>query len=247
MSNSMPTPDRPNPMVATVGTTPIPDPTELTSRAVDALDKKLTTLFETKLEGELSVLMQRLDGIDRATELARTNLPVVVDEQVKHLKELLLEKFDSVQTQFRERDVRTERESRDNTVKVDAAFAAQKDSAAASLATILAAIAENKDTNEKSVGKLESNILQLVAGLSDKIEDVKTATTENRQQINSVIDKQVGGHERVVENRSSITFAQGLIGAAIAGILGLAAIFALTRDDSPPVTPDPIVVEVPAP
>jgi cation transport regulator ChaB len=228
---------------APYGSVPVPDPTELTSRAVDALDKKLTALFNTKLEGELQVLEQRLEGIDKATELARTNLPQTVNDQVTHLKELILVMFESVQTQFKERDVRADRESTANTVKVDAAFAAAKEAAAATLATILAAISEIKDTNEKSVGKLEANILQLVKGLADKIEDVKTSTTENRQQINSVIDKQVGGRERTTETRSTITFAQGLIAAAIAGILGLAAIFALSRSDTPP---DPVVVEVPA-
>jgi hypothetical protein len=46
------------------GSTPVPDPTELTSRAVDALRKELTELIGVKL----AVIEERVKALDRLTD-----------------------------------------------------------------------------------------------------------------------------------------------------------------------------------
>lgn len=110
---------------------PRPDPSVLTTaqllRAI-AAERDITT-------GQIAVIKERLDAMDRATSLVAHNVdkvPSEITEQVTHLRDLNSERFGSITTQFdekfksvalqfAERDTRGEREARDNTLKVDAA------------------------------------------------------------------------------------------------------------------------------
>lgn len=107
------------------GSRPVPDPTVLTTELIDRAIKA----EREWAKGQLEIRDQRLEGIDEATKLLRTSadmLPDGIHAAVDQLKELHNERFDSIQTQFKERDTRSEREARDNKLSVDAAFAAQE-------------------------------------------------------------------------------------------------------------------------
>jgi VIT1/CCC1 family predicted Fe2+/Mn2+ transporter len=86
------------------------------------------------VDGHIGILEERLDAIDKATELLNetvNRVPTDVQREVSHIRELVDEKLTSVALQFKERDTRSEREARDNKLAVDAAFAAQEKQAVA--------------------------------------------------------------------------------------------------------------------
>jgi hypothetical protein len=143
------------------GSRPVPDPTELTDRAISRLEASLTQY----INGQLSVRDERLAGIDEATKLRLRGvdeIPDQISEKVGRLADVVLEKFKSVDKQFSERDTRQERESRDNKVAVDAAFAAQKEAAS------------TQDVNNaKAIDKSETATKELLRTLDDRISDLK--------------------------------------------------------------------------
>jgi hypothetical protein len=120
----------------TVETKPNPDPTLASNDAIE----RAAVAERDYVNGQLDVLRERLKGIDVATQLLNSTVnrtPTDIQKEILHLRELSDEKFESVAIQFKERDTRQERESRDNKVAVDAAFAAQKEAACVSADTMV--------------------------------------------------------------------------------------------------------------
>lgn len=75
---------------------PVPDPTELTSKAVRELKDQLTELFG-----------QRFKGLDEELDRIRVVLdgrPQAIVTEIRHLEGLMLEKFKGVDQQFAGRD-----------------------------------------------------------------------------------------------------------------------------------------------
>jgi O6-methylguanine-DNA--protein-cysteine methyltransferase len=144
---------------------PTPDPTPLTNEAVE----RAINAIRDYTDGQLDVLRERLRGIDTATEVLNTTVtrvPTETQKEVAHLKSLMDERFQSVQTQFAERDTRQERESRDNKIAVDAAFAAQKEIAA-----------KQDESNAKAIEKSEKATEKIIDAQSGKIDDLKERLT----------------------------------------------------------------------
>jgi hypothetical protein len=178
---------------------PIPDPTALTTDAVN----QAVRVAKDYTDGKVAVLVERLDGIDRATKLLNdtvTRVPTETQREVAHLCSLMEEKFRSVALQFVERDLRAERESRDNKIAVDAAFAAQKEIAS-----------KQDESSAKAIEKSERAIEKVVGALADKIDDLK-------DRVVAIESGRIGAKE----NKAGIYAA---IGAAVAilGILVVAA------------------------
>lgn len=166
---------------------PITDPTLLTTRQILHEIATLKELVFTKLESGhaehaliQAVIETRLDGMDKATALVREltdSLPRSIDEKITALHQVHEEKFNSIQTQFRERDVRTDQSSRDQKVAVDAALQAAKE-----------AVGKQNESSDKSIIKSETStskqidqIMQLIVSgskaMDDKLNDVKERLT----------------------------------------------------------------------
>jgi len=74
------------------GSRPVPDPTVLTTDAVN----QAISIARAYTDGVVAVLTERLDGIDRATILLNetvTRVPTDVQREVGHLKELTDQRF----------------------------------------------------------------------------------------------------------------------------------------------------------
>jgi chromosome segregation ATPase len=144
---------------------PVPQIVDPTTVATDAAMVRALAAERDYVDGKIDVLMARLDGMDEAAKVLHetvTRTPTDIQQAVGHLKELQEEKFASVQTQFKERDTRSERESRDNAIKVDAAFAAQKEAAA-----------KESDSNTRAIEKSERATEKVIDALNGKIDDLK--------------------------------------------------------------------------
>ena len=156
---------------------PNPDPTIATNEAV----ARAMISERDYVDGEIKVLVERLNGIDTATTLRLEELnktPAQVDEKIKHLSELTDERFKSVQTQFGERDDRSKAEGVANEVKVNAAFAAQEKVAV-----------QYNLASQASVDKSEKNTYELIRqnqettkvgfqAQADQISDLKERLTK---------------------------------------------------------------------
>jgi cation transport regulator ChaB len=208
---------------------PRPDPTVLTT------EQLLRTVAAERdyLDAQLDVLRERLSGIDKATRLLNetvNRVPTDVTKEVTHLRELMDQRFNGVQDQFHERDVRVERESRDNKVAVDAAFAAQKEAASEQNRSNTLAISKSENATTEKIDKLSELFKTTTGALADKIDDIK----ERTGRIESV-------KEGSKESREGL---YGLIGAVLAvvvllGILAATGVFG--GDPTPPVVTTPTV------
>jgi cation transport regulator ChaB len=192
------------------GSRPVPDPTVLTTEQL----VRSVRAERDYVDGLVAVLKERLDGIDRATELLNqtvNRVPTAVQVEVSHLRELQDEKFESIEIQFRERDTRSERESRDNKVAVDAAFAAQKEAAAKQDESNQKAIDKSEVSTTEKITKLAELFQTSNQAINDKIDDVK-------ERVGKIEAVKVG----VVESRTGIYAAIGLVASVI--VVGIAII-----------------------
>lgn len=170
---------------------PNPDPTDATLDAID----KTAKAERDYTDGKFAVVEQRLGGMDVAAKVLNetvTRTPTDIQKEVGHLKGLMLEKFKSIATQFKERDTRSERESRDNKVAVDAAFAAQKEAAAKQDESNQKAIDKSEKVTTDAINKLQDTFKTSNDALQSQINDLKlaqgridatkTGATENRTE-----------------------------------------------------------------
>jgi chromosome segregation ATPase len=179
--------------------TPRPDPTVLTT---EQLTRGLISEREY-VDGQISILRERLQAIDAATELRLggiIDIPNQIDEKVNHLGELTTERFKSVQVQFEERDTRTEREARDNKLAVDAAFAAQEKQAVAQNESNTLAITKSEIATTETIKTLAELFRSTTDALGDKVDDLKdrVGALESRRQ----------GATEVIQERQSVTGLQ---------------------------------------
>jgi hypothetical protein len=198
------------------GSRPVPDPTELTDRAIARLEKSITQY----IDGQLAIRDERLTAIDMATTLRLQtidSIPDLIEKNVSHLELLHDEKFRSVDQRFTERDIRAEREARDNKVAVDAAFAAQKEAATKQDEANQKAIDKSELATAEKINKLEQLVTVKTDALSDKIDDVK-------ETANGSVEQKRGA----TESRTSIYATIGLI-VTVGGILIAVVSFALVH------------------
>ena len=191
-------------------TTPIPDPTTLTT---DQLRRELAALRDT--------VETRLDAMDKAAQLFHENLtrvPTDTDKQISHLKELHEEKFASIQTQFDERDVRSAASEDAAKVAVNAALQAQKEAAAAQNASNAAAITKSEAATVKQIDGILALLTSNSTALSDKI---------------AVINGRLDRSEGVMRNRSANTTTIIAVAAVIATLIGVGAV-SLSGHQPPP-------------
>jgi hypothetical protein len=143
---------------------PIPDPTELTSRQL-----------RREIEGLQALLETRLDAIDKATTLFQDNLtrvPTDVEKQITHLRALHDEKFESIQTQFAERDGRARASETAANTAVNAALSAQKEAAAAQNASNAEAIRKSETATQKQIDATGTMLTSVAGALTDKIDTI---------------------------------------------------------------------------
>jgi len=170
---------------------PVPDPSLLTTQQLrEGLDQ---------LEKLIGV---QLNAMNEATHLrlqAFANVPAQINERVGDLQGLhdekfrsqgvqVEERFSSVALQFEERDKRGERESRDNKVAVDAAFAAQKEAASEQNKSNTLAISKSEAATAETINKLEQLVSANIQGLNDKVDDIKATASTLRLEITASIN-----------------------------------------------------------
>jgi hypothetical protein len=162
------------------GSTPVPDPTVLTTAALAQAIAALREILEARMEGQKEVFETRLNGMDRAIALVQDSadrLPLHMETKVRNLERLHEEKFASVQTQFRERDTRAEQTQKDSKVAVDAALQAAKEAVGEQNKSSSLAISKSEAATTKQIDQLVVLITSSNKALDEKINDVKERVT----------------------------------------------------------------------
>jgi hypothetical protein len=231
---------------------PIPDPSILTTEALDREILALRELLEVTLgsSGDIlglmrSVLETRLDGMDKATKLLQDiadKLPARIDEKIAALREIqgmqLValesthgEKFRSIETQFKERDVRTEQSGKDSKTAVDAALQAAKEAVGEQNKSSGSAIAKSEASTMKQIDQLGTLIQAVTKTADDKISDLKDRIAEiiarqtkfegrGEGQAAGTDDARHTVNQTRVASRDTMVVA-GIIVTAILGVAGL--------------------------
>ena len=167
-----------------------------------------------------TVIETRLSGMDKAITLLQSTtdkMPELIDEKILSLKVLHAEKFESIQTQFKERDVRDERSSRDSKTAVDAALSAAKEAVASTNASSALAIAKSESATDKRIDQQGTLIATGTKALDEKIDDLK-------ERITRLEGKGQGMEKQQATQQSAIGSSVGIIGTVIGGLSLLAAI-----------------------
>lgn len=227
---------------------PRPDPTKLTvdllNHEIAALKEIVFTRFEgmdralglanvaiqkqpqefDKVVGHLKDLLEtRLGAMDRAIALLQSihdRMPLMIDEKIESLRGVHEEKFLSIQTQFRERDVRTEQSSKDSKVAVDAALQAAKEAVGEQNKSSALAIAKSEASTVKQIDQMGLLITTQAKGVDDKFSDVKDRLTRMEGQ-------DVGKLASDTSRQSMDTFRQGNNSNSIAIIAAIIAVIAI--------------------
>jgi hypothetical protein len=160
-----------------IGWTPIPDPTVLTTQQLQREIATSRELVEASLNGIVRTLETRLDGMDKVLELIQTcsdRIPKEIEDRVKQLQFLHEEKFNSIKTQFAERDTRAEQTTSSSKVAVDAALQAAKEAVGEQNRSNAAAITKSEGNFTKQIEQLGTLISANQKGADDKIDDIKS-------------------------------------------------------------------------
>lgn len=195
----------------------MPDPTVLTT---EALARGLNAERDY-VDGQIGVLVERLSGIDRATELLSNTVnrvPTETQQAIGNLQAVQDERFSSIATQFQERDTRQEREARDNKVAVDAAFAAQKEAAAKQDESNAKAIDKSEAATTETINKLGELFKTSTDALIDKVDDLKA-------RVQAIESNKLGGNETRAggQQQMYLYLTTGLLIVAFLTLIVLAA------------------------
>lgn len=187
-------------------TVPNPDPTSATIAAIQNASDNHREIVEAQLKS----IDIRIDAMDEAAKVLSTTInrtPTDIQKEITHVTEIMNEKFKSVATQFAERDTRSERESRDNKVAVDAAFAAQKEAAAKQDEANAKAIDKSEKATTETIKTNQELSRSTTDSLSKSLDEVK-------ERLGKVENINIGRTEQKHDTRDNIS-----TGYAIGGII----------------------------
>lgn len=171
--------------------TPRPDPTRLTTEQLNRTEAALREFIVQTQRSLREIIETRLDGNDQAIELlqaAANTFPQRIDEKILALKSVhderfaavtasTTEKFASIQTQFSERDVRTEQAAGAVKIAVDAALQAQKEAAGEQNRSNALAQSKSETAFTKQIDQMSLLLQTMTKAFDDKLGDVKDRLT----------------------------------------------------------------------
>lgn len=206
--------------------TPRPDPTARTEDQLFRVVASLKELVSTQITGLMAAVDQRFNGMDKALELlqSKADRSPSIEEVVARFEE----KFIGVETQFNERDTRTENTTREQKIAIDAAFAAQKEAVAEQNKSAAAAISKSEAATGE---KIQALALLIDAGLkatnsklddnlrsaTDKIDDLKTRMGVIDERASQAVGRSAG----VASSIGFVATAVGVVAAIIGAVMAI--------------------------
>ena len=193
---------------------PSPDPSLLT-----------TQNLREGLENLKELIYSRLEAMDMATSLRLESygkLPADVDARIAHLKEVVNEKFNAIEQQFKERDIRTEQAAIASKQALDAALLAAKELVGQQNTAIAEANAKSEASFTKQNDQTSVLISNSTQALTDRLQELKERIDRGEGQTSGTQDQRV-------ESRAVTASALGVMAAVLAVATILLGIYAATR------------------
>ena len=220
---------------------PNPDPSVMTRAKIDHDVNQVEMRLIERMDGIRGTFQARLDAIDKAAELFDVNLnriPTTVDRQVGALETLtsakmedlthtllanrLLtdEKFNGVDRQFVERDVRVLQSAAAATTAVNAALQAAKEAVGEQNKSFTLSIDKSETATMKQIDALLVTSQTATAGLNSAISDVKDRLTRIEGQ-------KIGAVDTTASQHTSASMTLSIIAAVISAIVAFSYLSSL--------------------
>jgi hypothetical protein len=184
----------------------ITDPSQLTTRQL----LREVSLLEDKISNRLIAGEKAVDKLtinfERITDL--------IDHAIAQLNLIHTEKFNSIQTQFRERDTRTEQTSKDSKTAVDAALQAAKEAVGEQNKSSALAISKSEIAVTKQIDQIYTLITASNKAMDEKIADTKSRLDQNAGQ-------ETGVKSIKEDGKSWIAIAISLAGVLLVVLMGV--------------------------
>lgn len=214
-----------------------------------SLGKEVTQLREAlkeRLESKLENHVTRFEGMDKAIKVLQDiadKFPARIDEKIQALEGVHNERFqsfsalavkeaESIQTQFKERDVRVEQTARDTKVAVDAALQAAEKARTSSNEAFDKSISKSESATTKQIDQLNTMINNNTAALDDKILAqaalLNLFNTDIKERLGRIEEIGIGVGKAQMTQQAVATEAKGsnqwLVGVIIGALLAIAAL-----------------------
>lgn len=205
------------------------------------------------VDGQIGILVQRMDDADKATEVLSETInrtPTEIQKEVAHVKELLSTKLDiaeakiigyrdiqvartaEVDKHFEHLDKVRSEDKREARALVDLALSAQKEASSVALTSANTAIEKAAQATDKRYDALDKAVAEMRADVSQMMPRKEsearhsaheTAVNTLTSQVVAVVNQKQGGKEQLTGMYALAGFIVSLI--AIAGMLAAAGAF----------------------
>ena len=151
-------------------------------------DPDPTLLTTENLRREIANLKELLEAMIRSGDAAREALHGLIISEIKVLSSVTDQRFESIATQFAERDKRTEQLSLADKTAIAAALQAQKEAAGATNESNSVALAKMENNFTKLIDQGQTLLQSVAKNMDDKINDLKSRIDTGEGQSKGKID-----------------------------------------------------------
>jgi ElaB/YqjD/DUF883 family membrane-anchored ribosome-binding protein len=166
---------------------PNPDPSQITSMAIDRAVENSTRVVGVRLDGmqkAVDVFQADLTRVPTTLDRAVGGLRELLESQIEVLSSITTERFKGVAAQFDERDTRTDQRAGDTKLAVDAAFAAAKEATGkieAGFTKSIDNLQELMNTNAKASDDKISDLKDRITAIESRTQGIVAANQESRE------------------------------------------------------------------
>jgi ABC-type Na+ efflux pump permease subunit len=191
------------------GWRPVPDPTVLTTQALEREVANLKEMTLREIKGLQDTITTRFSGMDEANTILRERqekVPSETDNAIQHLREWITEKFNGIAKEFELVESRRVEQKADTKANIDAALTAQKES-----------VGEQNKSNAAASTKMEASFTKQIEQQAETIAANKKSSDEKNDDLKGrlglIEGRMISGEKG--EHRSEVNTQAWVAAAAV--------------------------------